>query len=186
MGETPPGERKDNNAARHSASELLPGAYQDLRRLAASLMAREATDPVLQATALVHDVYIGMSRRERARYRDKHHFIATASIQLRRAILDHVRHSHADKRDRRLNVTLHDGVPSSPLDEVELLDLCQAMERLDRHYPRQCNTFALRFFGGLSVEECGRHLDVSPGTVKNDWKFASAWLARALQEPPAP
>ncbi len=164
----------------HSAGDLLPAAYQQLRRLAASMLACHIADPVIQPTALVHEVYLGMSARTRARYRDKDHFIATASIQLRRALLDHARHVRAGKRDLRLRVTMTDTLPGARDTQVELLDLCAAMEELDSHHPRQCNTFALRFFGGMSVQECAKQLGVSPGTIKTDWKFAGAWLAQRL------
>ncbi len=176
------GQDKDLN---HSAGDLLPGAYQQLRRLAAGMLAAHMADPVIQPTALVHEVYLGMSARSRARYRDKEHFIATASIQLRRALLDHARHIRAGKRDLRLRVTMTDTLPGERDTHVELLDLCAAMEELDSHHPRQCNTFALRFFGGMSVKECAQQLGVSTGTIKSDWKFAGAWLARRLSGPEA-
>jgi RNA polymerase sigma factor (TIGR02999 family) len=163
------------------AARLLPLVYDELRHLAARYMRRERRDHTLQPTALVHEAYLRLIDASQIDWQGKTHFLAVAATQMRRVLADHARAHGARKRggDAR-KVTLDDNLAISGQGTLDMLALDEAMEKLARDSPRQSRVVELRYFGGLSVEETARILDVSASTVKGDWRVAKAWLAREL------
>jgi len=165
----------------NAASKLLPLVYDELRSLAARYMRSERRDHTLQPTALVHEAYVRLVDASQIDLRGKTHFFALAALQMRRALVEHARGRGALKRGGSANrVTLDDAHAVVTGGVVDMLALDEALGKLSRDSPRQCRVVELRFFGGLSVEEAAQFLDVSPGTVKGDWRVAKAWLAREL------
>jgi RNA polymerase sigma factor (TIGR02999 family) len=165
----------------NAASRLLPLVYDQLRALAARYMQGERPDHTLQPTALVHEAYLRLIDGDRIDLQGKTHFFALAARQMRRILADHARARHAAKRGggaRRITLKDADALGTDGL--IDMLVLDQALEKLSRESPRQSRVVELRYFGGLSVEETARALDVSPGTVKGDWRMARAWLTREL------
>jgi len=164
-----------------TASRLLPLVYDELRALAGRHMRRERPDHTLQPTALVHEAYLRLVDGGRIDLRGKTHFFALAAIQMRRILADHARARNAAKRGGAAKkVTLGDAAAFRTDGVVDMLSLDEALAKLNRESPRQCRVVELRYFGGLSIEETARALDVSPSTVKGDWRVARAWLAREL------
>jgi RNA polymerase sigma factor (TIGR02999 family) len=144
-------------------------------------MLRERADHSLQPTELVHEAYLRLIEDDQVDPQGKTHFFALAATQMRRILVDHARTRNAAKRGggaRR--VTLHDRAGFGHHGVVDLLALDEALEKLSRKSPRQCRVVELRYFGGLSIEETARALDVSASTVKGDWRVARAWLWREL------
>ncbi len=156
--------------------------YAELRRLAHHYMRAERTSHTLQTTALVHEAYLRLAGVDRMQFRDRAHFIAMAATMMRRILVDYARAHARDKRGGGISVTsLHDVAVGSRQD-VDLVALDDALERLARFDPRQARIVELRFFGGLTIEETAEALGVSAKTVKRDWAIAKAWLHQELAE----
>lgn len=172
----------DHTSGDHTAaSRLLPLVYEKLRHLAARYMQGERNDHTLQPTALVHEAYLRLIDSSRVDWNGKTHFFAVAATQMRRVLADHARAHGALKRGGGVRLSnLSEAFAAGPDDTLDTLALDEALERLARRSVRQCRVVELRYFAGLSVEETARFLDVSPGTVKGDWRVARAWLAREL------
>ena len=160
---------------------IFPLIYDELRSIARTHLRRSSRQPVLQTTALVHEVYLRLKEDTRIAAVDRSHYLAIAARTLRRVLVDHVRASNMAKRgappeELRLDAELLDsGAPS-----VDLVSLDEALQRLAERNERRARVVELRFFGGLSVEETATVLGVSPRTVKDDWALARAFLHREL------
>lgn len=160
-----------------AAARLTPVVYDELRRLAAGYLRAERPDHTLQPTALVHEAFLRLVDQTRADIHDRSHFFAVAAQSMRRILIDHARHCRAAKRRAPgQRITLAEAVDQAPVTEVDLLRLDDALTRLAALSPRQARVVELRYFGGLTVEQAAAVLDVSPRTVKGDWRVARAWL----------
>jgi RNA polymerase sigma factor (TIGR02999 family) len=159
--------------------KLLAAVYDDLRDIAARHMYSERPDHTLQPTALVHEAFLRLSSARDLSFTDRNHYMRAASLAMRRVLVDYARARNAAKRESSLRVTLEDSVAVQPGD-VDILDLSDALERLRAAEPRCAEIVELRFFAGLEVPEVAEVLDISAATVKRDWRFAKAWLAREL------
>jgi RNA polymerase sigma factor (TIGR02999 family) len=163
---------------RASMEALLPLVYDQLRVIAERKMRRERADHTLQPTALVNEAFLRLVDQSRVQWQGRAHFCAVAASMMRRILVDHARRRSAEKRGAGatpvvLDEALAPAHARSPLDIVALDDL---LERLAALNERHARVVELRFFGGLSVKETAHALDVSPATVKNDWRVARAWL----------
>ena len=165
--------------------DLFRTVYEELRALARERIRHERPGHTLQATALVHEVYARVVHGERIAFNDRRHFFATAAEAMRRILIEHARTRGAQKREGgRARVPLLDVANAvdlsiaADLDDVTELDA--AIETLAAHDPRSAEVVRLRFFAGLSGDEVAKVLGVSRETVKRDWEYARAWLARAL------
>lgn len=168
-----------------AADELAPLLYDQLRRIAAAHLQREAPGRTLQPTALVHEAYLRLVDQSRSTWEDEAHFLAIAARIMRQILIDHARARNAQKRGGGARaLTLHpEQTPARTERIVDALALDEAVERLAELSERQARIVELRCFGGLTVEQCARVLDVSERTVKGDWRVALAWLERELGEP---
>ena len=167
-----------------SAGErLLPAIYAELHRQAARAMRREPSEHTLQATALVHEAYLRLVDQSRVEWRNRAHFFGVAAQIMRRILVDHARGRHAAKRGGGMQrLTLNDADAAVGEREVDVLDLHEALERLDALDPLQARLVELRYFSGLNIEETAEALDISPATVKREWAVARAWLRRELSK----
>ena len=163
-----------------AANELLPYVYEELRRLAKSYLRGERPDHTLQATEVVNEALIRILGAE-VEAVDRHHFFALAARSMRRVLVDHARRGRAEKRfspsDR---VTLGTGAGATPGQELEVLDLHRALERLAAFAPRPAQVVELRYFGGMTLPEVAQVLGVSRATAARDWEAARTWLAGEL------
>jgi len=163
---------------------LLPLVYDEMRRLAGSYLRREREGHTLQPTALAHEAYIRLIDQHSVTWESRAHFMGLAAQAMRRILADHARRHGARKRGGgaarvSLSIAEHD-VAADPGD-VDIQELDAALEDLANLEPRQARVVELRFFGGLSIEETGEVLGVSPATIKRDWTLARAWLYRELR-----
>jgi RNA polymerase sigma-70 factor (ECF subfamily) len=170
---------------RSAIDQLIPVVYDELRAIAAIQLQHERADHTLQPTALVNEAFLRLADQTRVNWQGKAHFCAVAANMMRRILVDHARRRNAVKREAGgrqvpLQDTLLPAVSPRPLDVMAVNDL---MDHLTRLNPRQAQVFELRCFGGLDVKETAAVLDVSEATVKNDWRFARAWLASQLSPP---
>ena len=159
---------------------LLPLLYSELHAIAARHMRGERPGHTLQPTALVHEAFLRLVGGTPATFDDRAHFLRAASQAMRRVLVDHARARNAAKRGGALRVTLDEGVAGADDGAVDLLVLDDALSRLAAAEPRWAQVVELRYFAGLEVPEVAEALGISTATVKRDWRFARAWLARAL------
>lgn len=153
--------------------------YQKLRQLAGSYLRRTPASETLQATALVHEVYLKLAREPRT-FADQQHFVYTAAAAMRQILVDHARTRLRIKRGGEMVQVTLDGLELSAPGGVDVLVLNDALERLQGWDARQGKVVELRFFVGLSVEEVAGVMSISEKTVKRDWAMARAWLQREL------
>jgi RNA polymerase sigma factor (TIGR02999 family) len=171
------------NGDRDALTALLPYVYDELRRVARNAMRRERPGQTLQATALVHEAWLRLSRAEHLAPSDRGHFLAIAANAMRQILVERARARHAVKRGgRRERVTLDEQQLPDLGRPENLLALDEALERLAELDEEQARVVELRFFGGLSVEETAETLGISPATVKRRWTMARAFLLRELGE----
>ena len=165
-----------------AAGHLTELVYGELKRLAASLMRRERQDHTLQPTAVVHEAYLRLIDQTQVDWKGKTHFLAVAAGMMRRVLIDHARERGAAKRGGGAErVSLEDAEKAlSAESAVDVMDLESALEELSERDKRQARVAVLRFFGGLSVKEVAHVSGMSERSVKEDWRFARAWLRRRL------
>src|SRR5262245_39096212 len=159
--------------------------YTELRSQAARYLQRQGPVETLQTTALVHEAFVRLADADHVDWQDRRHFLAVAAQTMRRVTIDLSREHAAAKRGAgTVHVGLDSNVPDNRRSVVDLLALDEALETLGALDPRKVRVVELRFFAGLTVEETAQVLDVSPDTVARDWRFARAWLLRALDTAP--
>jgi RNA polymerase sigma factor (TIGR02999 family) len=160
------------HAGSDTALEELTGlVYADLRRLAAHYLRDEDPGHTLQATALVHELYLRISSVQEIDWKGRGQFIAVAAQMMRRILIDHARKRRAAKRD-----VARVGSAGQASAELDVLDIDRALDKLAGDYPRHAHIVELRFFGGLRAPEIAQALGMSLRTVERDWQFARAWL----------
>ena len=163
------------------AEKLLPLVYDELRKLAAARMAKENPGHTLDATALVHEAYCRLTDGQP--FESRSHFLRAASEAMRRILVDHARARNAAKRGgggRRVELDSGHLAVRPPDDTMEALD--EALSRLAAEHPQPAELVKLRYFGGLTLEQCAEVLGVSARTTDTWWAYARAWLAVALNE----
>jgi RNA polymerase sigma factor (TIGR02999 family) len=158
---------------------LVPVVYDHLRMLARHRLQR-AGDLSLDTTGLVHEAYMRIAESSPGEFADREHFFALASRVMRNVLVDHARARSALKRGGAgaTFVLREDLVAAVDLDGV--LELDDAMRKLEAIDPRQSAIVECRYFGGLSLEETAAALHVSLATVKRELRLARAWLADQL------
>jgi RNA polymerase sigma factor (TIGR02999 family) len=171
---------QDGEAAPRSMDRLVAEMYATLRELADRALGR-GRGLTFDATDLVHDCYIKLSKASEYQGLQRVEFVALAATVIRNELVDRARRRSAKKRGGDLGrVTLHDEVVVGEGAPVDLLDLDLALQRLAALDPRQARIVELRFFGGLSNEEAAEILGVKPRLVADEWTMARAWLKREL------
>ena len=166
---------------RDALEDLLPVVYAELRRIAGRYLRHERPDHTLQPTALVHEAYVKLVDQRHAQWQNRAQFFGVAAQLMRRILVDHARAHVAAKRGGGVSpVTLMDAAGASPARGVDVLALDEALTRLTGLYPEQGRLVELRFFGGLTIEETGEAMGLSPATVKRQWAVARAWLLHSL------
>jgi RNA polymerase sigma factor (TIGR02999 family) len=173
MEETEPGAQ--------SPEELLTLLYDELRQLAAQKMAGEAPGQTLQATALVHEAWLRLGGDQRT-WQNRAHFFAAAAEAMRRILVDRARQKKAARHGGGAEHVSLEGLElAGAMDDDQLLAVHEALEQLEAHDPLKAGLVKLRFFGGLTMEETARLLDLSEPTAKRYWAYARAWLYRRLK-----
>src|SRR5262245_30356446 len=166
-----------SNGDRAALEELIPVVYPELRRIAGRYLRRERVDHTLQPTALVHEAYVKLIDQDRAQWQNRMQFFGVAAQLMRRILVDHAREHAAEKRGGSARpVTCDDAMAASTNRSIDTLALDEALQRLTALYPEQGRLVELRYFGGLTIEETGEVLGLSPATVKRQWAVARAWL----------
>jgi RNA polymerase sigma-70 factor (ECF subfamily) len=164
-------------------AQLFALVYDELRRIAASYLRRERPDHTLQPTALVHEAYLRLIEQDGQNWENRAHFIGIAAHLMRQILVDHARKRTAIKRGGNARPVTLDDVMLPHVKRLEdLLNLDQALTRLESMDKRQCRIVELRFFGGLTEEEISHVLGISVRTIKRDWNVARAWLHAEMKK----
>ena len=162
-------------------NQLLPLVYGELRRIAARQLRGERTGHTLQPTALVHEAYLRLVEQRHVDWRNRAHFYGAAAAVMRRILVDHARRHKAGKRgDGVQNLSIADAGDLAAANEIPVLALDRALDRLAEVDEELAKLVQLRAFSGLSIEEAARALDVSASTAKREWRTAKAWIKREL------
>ena len=161
---------------------LFTQIYQELRRVARAYMRRERADHTLQATALVHEAYIRLFKGQPFQWENRQHLFCSVSKSMRRILMDHARRHAAERHGGKLQkLAFDEHGPAIFRDPVEFLALAEALDRLAQLNPRQSQVVELHYFAGLTAEEAAAVLGVSLKTLRNDWRFAKAWLKTEMR-----
>jgi RNA polymerase sigma factor (TIGR02999 family) len=165
-----------------SLRKMLPAVYDDLRRVASGFLRDERPEHTLQPTALVHEAYLRMADQRQATWQNRAQLLAIFARMMRRILLDHAGARLAAKRGGKdaVRITLDDALDVYEEHELNLLDVEEALRRLEKLDPLQANIVEMRFFGGLTIEELAKALNISSTTVKREWAIAKRWLRREL------
>jgi RNA polymerase sigma factor (TIGR02999 family) len=175
---------------RTAEAKLLTLVRAELHRLAVSYMRRERRDHTLQPTALIHEAYIRLVNQGPKLWKNRSHFLAVAALLMRQILVDHARARLADKRGKRMvHVSIDDAGVSNllvrdPEQAEDLIALHEALNQLETIDPRQSQILHLRFFGGLSVRETAKLLEISERTANRLEAAARDWMANYMRTLP--
>jgi len=160
---------------------LVPLVYPHLREVAASYIRRERNPGVMQATSLVHELYLRLLGQKKADWADRSHFYTFSAKVMRMILIDHARESQAQRRGGRAeHVPLSDDLPWIGIGSSEMIELSRALDALALVDPGKVQLVELRFFLGCTSEETAALMNISKATVDRDVKYAKAWLFRRI------
>ncbi len=161
--------------------DLMPLVYPHLRQVAAAYIRRERNPDLLQATVLVHELYLRLLNQKKAAWEDRRHFYTFSAKVMRMILIDHARENQAAMRGGdRERIPLSDDLAWIDIDSPELLDLNRALDELAVLDPNKVHIIELRYFLGCTVEETGALMQVSKSTVDRELKFIKSWLFRRI------
>jgi RNA polymerase sigma factor (TIGR02999 family) len=161
--------------------QIYPLVYDHLRNEAHLQLRRERAGHTLQTTALVHEAYIKMVDQDKAGFHDRNHFLAIAALAMRRILISYARKKNAEKRGgKEPAVTFTDGMAPYEAKISEMLDLDDALEKLEKLDERQAKIVQYRFFGGMNYKEIADIMGGTEHSVRYDWRVARAWLKREM------
>jgi RNA polymerase sigma factor (TIGR02999 family) len=167
--------------------QLVPALEGELRRLARRYMRGERAGHTLQATALVNEAYMRLIDVRRVNWQNRAHFLAMAARVMRRILVEAARaKGYHNRGGRPVRVTFDESLPVAAGLDHDLVALDDALDALANVDERKSRVIELRFFGGLNIEETAAALNVSPDTVKRDWRLARAWLWREMTRGSSP
>ena len=161
--------------------ELLTSLYDELRQLAAQKMAREGPGQTLQATALVHEAWLRLGGESQTAWQNRAHFFGAAAEAMRRILIEKARRRRALRRGGQAErVELNETELDVDMQDEQLLELHEALDRLAERNPAKAELVKLKFFAGLTLEEAAKVLGVATPTAKRYWAYARAWLYREI------
>jgi len=161
--------------------ELTPLVYEELRRLAHYYMQGQRPDHTLQTTALANEVYLRLADQTSPSWQNRAHFFAVAARAMRQILVSYARSNRAQKRGGgAARIELDEAAILSPEQSKEIVDLHEALGRLESVDSRKASVVELKYFGGLNYEEIAEVLKIARVTVRRDWEFAKLWLYTEL------
>jgi len=166
------------------SDEFVRLVYDELRSQAHFYLRRERENHTLQTTALVHEAYLRLMEQKRVNWQNRSHFFGLAAQMMRRILVNYaVQRNRLKRGGVGENLPLEDALTIAVAEsDVNLIELDQAVSRLETLDKRQAKIVELRYFSGLSIEETAEVLQISPATVKSDWKMAKTWLKAELSK----
>ena len=175
--------RRAENGDASAAAQILPMVYDELRKLAAARLAREAAAHTFQPTALVHEAWLRLGGDRQPAWRNRAQFFAAAAEAMRRILIDNARRKRAVRHGGKVervsgSETGHE--LAAPAKEEELVAIHEALDRLAAHDARKAQVVKLRYFVGLTTQQIAEVLGLAEPTVKRDWAYARAWLFKLI------
>lgn len=168
---------KWRNGDQAALDELLPQVYSELRRLANHYLRQERADLTLQPSDLVHEAFLRLVDEKEIDWQNRAHFFGIASVRMRHILVEHARSRQAAKHGGgEYLLSLGAANQLAEKNDVNLLALDDALQRLEAMDVQKSRIVELRYFGGLTIEETAEAMNISPATVKRDWSMARAWL----------
>ncbi len=170
---------------REAVNRLLPLVYDQLHRMAHQQRLRWQGQDTLNTTALVHEAYLRLAKGAELDVQSRLHFLRVAARAMRYILLDHAKAKSRQIRGGDLQrVPFDEALAVSEEEAEELIQLDEALSRLEEINERQSQIVECRFFGGMTIEETARVLDLGTATVKRGWTMARAWLYREMRSTP--
>jgi RNA polymerase sigma factor (TIGR02999 family) len=168
---------------RSALEKLFPIVHSELRRIARYQMAQERPGHTLQATALVNEAYLRLAGQDKFHWNDRSHFYAVCAQVMRHILIDHARaHARNKRGGGAVQVSLSEVAGMGAEQAGEFVALEEALRTLEAVDPQKGRIVELRYFSGLSIEETAEVLQISPRTVRREWRRAKAWLYRMISE----
>jgi len=172
-----------------AVDELLPAVYQELRQLAAWKLSHELPGQTLQATALVHEVYLRLVGVEAQNWKSSGHFFAAAAEAMRRILIENARRKLSLKRGgEHQRVDIDDAQLAIEETSEDIIALDEALTKLAQEDPDVAELVKLRYFAGLTIEQAAEILGISRRTADRYWAYARARLYQEItkgnQPPP--
>src|SRR5215210_3384617 len=163
----------------HALEQLMPLVYEELRQMARNYMRRQPSGHTFQTTELIHEAYLKIAAGEEKQWQSRAHFFGVAAKAMRHILVDYARSKSRHKRGGWQNrITFAEDAAISSGRSEEIIALDDALNQLAVLDERKVRVIEMKFFGGLTFEEIGEVLKISPVTVKRDWSFARTWLLR--------
>jgi len=164
----------------HTAGQLVPLVYDELRRLAAAQLAHESPGQTLDATALVHEAYLRLV--EVPTFAGRSHFFRAVAEAMRHILIDSARRKRAMRHGRgQVRVDIQNVEIAAPADDEELLAIHEVLDKLATEEPQKAELAKLRYFVGMTFEEAAEVLGISVATAKRYWAYARAWLYEEIR-----
>lgn len=175
------GDRNDQDDLVAFDPALISASYDEIHTLASTLINRERWDHTLQATALINEAYLILRKRFGSNMVPQSKFLQIAAWAMRRVLVDHARTSNTQKRGGNVQTIALNSATSDDVPEIDLVELDDVLTHFANTDRRAAKVVEMRYFGGLTVEQTAKALDVSKRTVEKDWTWARAWLQKSLQ-----
>jgi len=161
--------------------QLVEAVYPELHAIALRHLRHQRADSTLQCTALINEAYLRLAKAPRWEWKDRAHFFAVASHVMRGILVDHARAKRTAKRGGgALTVALSECHSAARPQAVDVLEIHEALEELEKTHRGQSQVVELRYFGGFSIEEVAELMGVSASTVKREWIVAKTWIHRRM------
>ena len=173
---------RSHNGDQEAMEQVMPLVYEELRKLAHAHLRHERNNHTLNTTALVHEMYVGLTNQSDWKLESRAHFYGIASRVMRRVLIWYARKKKAAKRGGTAEKVSIDDIELMSADDVEsLLELDMAMQQLEELDERLCRVVECHHFAGMTFDETAEALNISSATAKRDWRAAKAWLRIALR-----
>jgi RNA polymerase sigma factor (TIGR02999 family) len=171
-----------SNGDSQAFEQLVPLVDKELRRLAHAYMSRERADHTLQTTALINEAVIRLIKGDGIEWHSRVQFYAIAARRMRQILVEHAREQLAAKRGNRAkHLNLSAASHLSMEKSVELVDLDAALTELAKLDQRKSSIVEYRYFGGFTMPEIAKMLNVSTATIEREWNLARSWLLKRMQ-----
>jgi RNA polymerase sigma-70 factor, ECF subfamily len=170
----------------HAICDIVPLVYNELKKLARAHLRREYKSGPLETTGLVHEAYLKLAGGQHPPYENRIHFYGIASRLMRQILVDAARARSAEKRGAELEVAVAHLPESGPPPNRSLLALDDALRHLERMDPQKGQLIEMRYFGGMTAEECSTALAMPLHTVRRELRLAQAWLRKEMADGNSP
>ena len=165
---------------RDALDMIIPLVYDELKKLARSHLRRELNGISLQTTALVHEAFLKLAGSRHPSYENRSHFFGIASRLMRQVLVDTARAKAAEKRGASREIAVAELPDWVPPQNQRLLEIDEALVRLETADPRKGKLIEMRFFGGMTGEECSLALGIPVHVVRRELRLAQAWLRQEM------